>query len=57
MENDAGFTYLAIAYGVFFSLLAYYLGRLWRRDADLQVAVDELEARLGSPDPGAQETT
>lgn len=44
---DSGLTYLAIAYGGFFAVLAGYLARIVRRDAELQATVDALEARLG----------
>lgn len=46
MDTSSGLTYLAVAYGVFFLLLAAFLGRLWRRQRELQAAVDELEGRL-----------
>ena len=46
METSSGLTYLAVAYGGFFLLLAGFLGRLWRRERELQAAVDELEGRL-----------
>lgn len=48
MENSSGLTYLAVAYGVFFILLALYLARLARRQQELQAAVEELEARVRS---------
>lgn len=50
---DSGLTYLAIAYAGFFLVLAGYLARIVRRDAELQASVDALEARLGVAKNGA----
>lgn len=52
MDASSGLTYLAVAYGVFFLLLAGFLSRLWRRERELQAAVDELEGRLAEPRGG-----
>jgi hypothetical protein len=45
---DTSLTYLAIAYGGFFAVLAGFLYRIVSRDSQLQASVDALEARLGS---------
>lgn len=47
---DTGLTYLAIAYAGFFVVLAGYLARIVRRDAELEAAVDSLQARLDAAD-------
>lgn len=44
---NTGLTYLAIAYGGFFVVLAGFLYRIVSRDGQLQASVDALEARLG----------
>ena len=45
---NTGLTYLAIAYGGFFVVLAGFLYRIVRRDGELQASIDALEARLGA---------
>lgn len=39
---DANLSYLAIAYGGFFLLLAFYLRRIVRRDEELHDAIEAL---------------
>ena len=50
--DSAGLTYLTIAYSAFFLVLAFYLGRIRRRDRELWSALKDLEARLPGADGG-----
>jgi|TARA_B100001964_G_scaffold151753_1_gene167004 hypothetical protein len=45
---ETGLTYLAIAYGGFFALLAGYVFRIARRNDELQASVEALEVRAAA---------